>query len=125
MGIHALIIENDLDSIEVLAHMLRREDVSYTAVSRPTDLSPSDVDAVNVVFLDLDLPGMNGYQVYDVLRHQYHLDVPIVAYTVNTNEKSTTRSLGFNGMLAKPLDPGCFSDQLRRLLNGEALWDEC
>lgn len=124
-GIHALIIEDHSDSIDVLGQLLATQGASYTGISDPTSLNPDDLEAVNVVFLDLDMPGMNGYEVYDLLRGQYGLTVPIVAYTVNTNEKATTRSMGFNGMFAKPLDATCFPDQLKRLLAGEAIWDDC
>lgn len=122
---NALIIENDRNSIEVLELVLGREGVNCTSVERPADLQPGHAANVDVVFLDLDMPGMDGYEVYDILRNEYHVGVPIVAYTVNTNEMATTRDLGFNGMIAKPLDSTCFSDQLKRLLAGHAVWEDC
>lgn len=124
-GVHALIIEDNDDSIDVLARLLQRQGVSFTAVSDPTTLAPADLDGVQVVFLDLDMPGMNGYDVFEQLRGEYGVNVPIVAYTSNMNEKATARSLGFNGMFGKPLDVSCFGDHLKRLLAGEAIWDDC
>lgn len=123
--IHALIVENDKDSIEVLKHVLQMEGVDCTCYSRGADIDPAVLESVQVVFLDLDLPGMNGYEIYDVLRKEYNVDAPIVAYTVNTNEKATTRKMGFNGMIAKPLDASCFSEQLKRILAGHFVWEDC
>ncbi len=122
---HALIIEDNRDSVDVLARLLQKEGVTHVAVLHPKDLLPEHLDGVRVVFLDLDLPGANGYEVFQWLRDEAHLDAPIVAYTVNTNEKATVRSVGFDGMIAKPLDPGCFHDQLWRILSGEHVWEDC
>lgn len=124
-GTHALIIEDNLDSIEILAHLLSIEGITYKAVSRPTKLTADDLHDVTMVFLDLDMPGMNGYEVFNILRHVHGFTAPIVAYTVNTNERSTTRSLGFDGMIAKPVDPTCFRRQLQHLIAGEPVWDDC
>lgn len=122
---HALIVENDRDSIEVLKQVLRMEGVECTCYSSGDDIDPAVLESVNVVFLDLDLPGMNGYDIYDILRNEYNLGVPIVAYTVNTNEKATTRSMGFNGMIAKPLDASCFHNHLQQILAGRSVWEDC
>lgn len=124
-GIHALIVEDDPYSVEVLGRLLRNEGIQHTAVSHLDEISLPELREMGVVFLDLDMPGMNGYEVYNILRHEYGLGMPIVAYTVNTNEKATTRQVGFDGMLGKPLDSQCFREQLRRILAGEAMWDDC
>lgn len=124
-GIHALIIEDDKSSIEVLGQMLKEAKATHKAINRPLDLKREDMEAVDVVFLDLEMPNMNGYQVYEMLRNQFGVKVPIVTYTANANEKSVVRQKGFNGILTKPLDGSCFAGQLRRILAGEAVWDEC
>lgn len=124
-AVHALIIEDNRDSMDVLARLLTKEGATCTKVSQPTQLKQSDLEAVQVVFLDLDMPDMSGYEVFDLLRNLYQVQVPIIAYTVNTNEKATTHSVGFNGMIAKPLDADCFHTQFLRILAGEAIWDDC
>jgi CheY-like chemotaxis protein len=125
MSAHALLIENDRDSIEVLRRVLQLEGVNCTCYERGADIDPEVLNSFDVIFLDLDLPGMDGYEIYKILRHEYQIQAPIVAYTVNTNEKATTRSMGFNGMISKPLDASCFSDQLQRILSGHFVWEDC
>ncbi|GAB4521865.1 MAG: response regulator [Anaerolineae bacterium] len=125
VGMHALIIEDNLDSIDILGRLLTKAGVTSAAVSQPTQLQEVHLANVDVVFLDLDMPGMDGYDVYDLLRNEYGMTVPIIAYTVHTNEKATARRMGFNGMVAKPVDPVCFRDQLQRILQGESMWDDC
>ncbi len=120
---HALIIEDNQDSIAVLSQLLKGEGMSYRFVSRPTNLMADDLEGVDIVFLDLEMPGMDGYEVFDILRQEYHLQMPIVAYTVNVNEMANARKLGFDGMLGKPIDPSRFADYLRRILQGESVWE--
>jgi two-component system cell cycle response regulator DivK len=33
------------------------------------------------------------------------------------------RQAGFDGFLGKPIDPDKFPDQIRRVLQGEQIWD--
>jgi two-component system cell cycle response regulator DivK len=33
------------------------------------------------------------------------------------------KNSGFDGFLGKPLDPDKFPDQIRRILNGEPVWE--
>ena len=51
--------------------------------------------------------------------------VPIVAVTAesNKNQMEKARAAGFNGFIGKPLDPDKFPDQIRRILNGEQVWE--
>ncbi|HEX2618780.1 MAG TPA: response regulator, partial [Phototrophicaceae bacterium] len=77
---------------------------------------------VDVVFLDLEMPGLDGYQVKEMLRSSLG-DTPIVAYTVHVSEINEVRNLGFNGFLGKPLDNARFPGQLARILRGEAVWE--
>ena len=66
----------------------------------------------------------HGYQILDHLRADVRLKlVPIIAYTVHTNEIKVAYERGFDGFLGKPLDSDRFPDQLTRILNGEAVWE--
>lgn len=121
----ALIIENDRYSIEILSRLLAKQSVSSIAITDPTRLKEEDASQADIIFLDLDMPEMNGYQVFEILRQKYGVQQPIIAYTVNLNEMATVRQMGFNGLVAKPVDASCFNDHLARMLNGEAIWGDC
>lgn len=124
-SLHALIIDDDAYSIHVMERLLDQEDISYTAVADPTRLEEvlQTLDKIDIVFLDLEMPKLDGYEVFAILKKHIEAEVPIVACTVHTAEIHNTRRHGFFSFVAKPLDLDRFSDQLHRILNGTPVWD--
>lgn len=123
--LHALIIDDDAYSIHVIERLLDQEDISYTAVADPTTLESvlDTIGKVDIVFLDLEMPKLDGYEVLGILKQHLKPSVPIVACTVHTSEINNTRRQGFYSFIAKPLDLDRFSDQLHRILNGTPVWE--
>jgi CheY-like chemotaxis protein len=120
----ALVIDDNIPNLKVLSQMLTKQGVDCVEVSDPSKLQGllPTLEQVNVVFLDLEMPGLDGYSVKDLLRT--HLgSTPIVAYTVHVSEINMVHQSGFDGFLGKPLDSARFPDQLARILSGERVWD--
>ncbi|MBN2470028.1 MAG: response regulator [Anaerolineae bacterium] len=124
-NLHALIIDDDAYSIHIMERLLDQEDISYTPVSDPTLLEDilQTLEKIDIVFLDLEMPKRDGYEVLGLLRDRIAPDVPVVACTVHTAEIGNTRRQGFFSFVAKPLDTDRFSDQLHRILNGISVWE--
>ncbi len=122
---HALIIDDDAYSVHVMERLLDYEDISYTSITDPTELEVTlkTLEKVDIIFVDLEMPKLDGYEVLEILRKNLGPEARIVACTVHTAEIKTTRKLGFFGFVAKPLEMSRFLDQLHRLLNGESVWD--
>jgi len=123
--LHALIIDDDAYSIHVMERLLDQENISYTAVADPTTLERilQTLNAPDIVFLDLEMPKLDGYEVLAILKTHLDPKVPIVACTVHTAEINNTRRQGFSSFVAKPLDLDRFSDQLHRILKGVPVWE--
>ncbi len=121
---HALLIDDNSQNLRVLAQLLSKQGVTSTEVINPTKLENllPTLERVDVVFLDLEMPGLDGYSVKDLLKSQLG-DTPIIAYTVHISEINAVRKLGFDGFLGKPLDQARFPEQLARILNGEQVWE--
>ncbi len=124
-NIHALIIDDNPYNVEVLEHLLTSLGNSFTTLQDPMMLEDvvTRPEQIDIVFLDLEMPKRDGYQMLHILRDDLGLSIPVVAYTVHTSEMDEARALGFDGFLGKPLDPMRFADQLRRLLAGQSVWD--
>jgi len=81
---------------------------------------------IDLILMDLFLPEEDGYQVLSKLRaHSRFSDALIIAVTadVSTENMERARKSGFNGFIGKPLDPDRFPNQIRRVLQGEEIWD--
>jgi CheY-like chemotaxis protein len=121
----ALIIDDNADNIAILAEMLMLESLEYVAIQNPTrvDSFLAQDASFDVVFLDLEMPHINGYDILE----KFHADtrfhqVPIVAYTVHVSEINTARKFGFHSFLGKPLDADQFPEQLANILNDKHVW---
>jgi len=121
---HALVIDDNKQNLKVLVQLLTREGISSTEVLDPRTLDHvlPGLGPVDVVFLDLEMPGVDGYTVKDQLRARIG-QTPIVAYTVHVSEINTVRNVGFDGFLGKPVDGKRFPQQLARILGGEPVWE--
>lgn len=121
---HALIIDDNAQNLRVLAQMLSKqgfETTDLTDSSQLTGLLPT-LGAVDIVFLDLEMPGLNGYEAIALIR-SYYSDVPVIACTVHLAEINQAREAGFTGFIGKPIDISKFPDQLARILRNEQVWE--
>lgn len=121
---HALIIDDNTQNIEILEALLSEEGFNFSSIQSIASLNAlTDLPAADIIFLDFEMPGVDGYQVFEHLHNdaRFH-DTPIVAYTVHTSEARAAQEMGFHSFLGKPLDADDFPDQLHRILQGEHVW---
>ena len=123
---HALIIDDNGKNVAVLARLLAGQGVQNTQVTDPRrlDAALESLAGVDVVFLDLEMPMIDGFQVLDTLKsNDQFQSVPVIAYTVHVSEIRAAHQHGFDGFIGKPLDSDRFPDQLARILSGEPVWE--
>jgi two-component system cell cycle response regulator DivK len=121
----ALVIDDNDDNLYVLSELLTMNGVQSYTLRRSVELPVflQTIGHLDVVFVDLEMPRMNGYEVLNALKqHPRFSHIPVVAYTVHTSEIAVAQQIGFHSFLGKPLDADKFSDQLARILNGEPVW---
>jgi CheY-like chemotaxis protein len=124
-GIHALIVEDDASSVDVLIDLFRQLKVSYTTLFDNRNVVPmmQQLGKVDVVFLDLEMPNNNGYEVLSAIREiPEFAAIPVVAYTSHNSEMANARDAGFHSFLGKPLRGKEFAEQLAKILNHESVW---
>jgi PAS domain S-box-containing protein len=105
-----LVVDDHQDSTDSLALFLRlRGHEVRTAHDGPSALEEIERYHPDVVFLDLGLPGMSGYDVARRVRTMNELDplrlVALSGYGTD-GDRQKTREAGFDLHLAKPVDPG-------------------
>ena len=73
-----------------------------------------------ILFLDLNMPFMNGYECLSYLKNETRLArIPVVIFTTSNDPKDaeTTHQLGADVFLSKPNEFGLLRDKLELILN--------
>ena len=76
----------------------------------------------DLIFMDVQMPEMDGYESTEAIRASEHPDaltVPIIAMTANAYKEDIERALtaGMNGHLAKPIDFDALTQTMRSFLH--------
>jgi len=121
----ALIVDDDAGNRMVLKGLLELEGVDSIQVKNPLDITQSleDVDHLDVIFLDLEMPEIDGFELLEQMKADPRFsDTPFVAYTVHVSEISVARQMGFHSFLGKPVNAEQFPTYLDRILKNQPVW---
>ncbi len=103
-----LVVDDNVDSAESLAIFLRMHGHSTrVAHSSSAALTVHEEFHPDIMFLDIGLPEMNGYEVARRVRASPHgVDTCLVAITGwgGDKDKESAKAAGFNAHLTKPVD---------------------
>ncbi len=123
-----LVVEDNVSNFVLIARML-----GYLGIHCEWKTSGYEVleyadtlPRLDLILMDIRLPYEDGYGAQKKIRSAERFkSVPIVAVTAeaSADQMNKARNAGFDGFLGKPLDPDRFPDQIRRILNGEQVWE--
>lgn len=90
-------------------------DTKLAALAQPPD----------IIFLDIHMEPLNGFEMLKIIRAQGNFSTSkVIALTASVmNEEVAALELaGFDGTIAKPIDPDLFPGLVKRILQGERVW---
>lgn len=105
------LVDDDIDDQEIFMSAVNEIDSSIKCVGIDNceeaieKLKKDKYNLPDIIFLDLNMPRLNGRQCLTELRKLAHLkDVPVVIYSTSSLKKDIeeTKSLGANMFLTKP-----------------------
>jgi PAS domain S-box-containing protein len=75
----------------------------------------------DLIFMDLQMPEMNGFSATEYIRNELKLRVPIIALTadVTTADVEKCKSVGMNDYLAKPIDEKLLYGKINKYIRKE------
>lgn len=114
--VKVLVIEDDEYSRDALAHLLIAEGYeTQSATDGEAGLEKAHEARPDVIILDLNLPGINGKEVIEMIRNDGPLrSVPILVVTGDEDaEARKAVDLGADGYLTKPVE----FDELTRAIS--------
>lgn len=121
--VRILCVEDNRDSREMIATLLRQADQRYdvTAVETAAEaLALNGKQKFDLYILDIWLPGMDGVELCRRLRER-GVTEPIMFFSamgVQQKDKDYVLSAGADDFLVKSLDLERFTDTVERLLGG-------
>lgn len=112
-----LIVDDNVDAADLTAEALRLFGHSVNvAYGGPEGLDAAKAIVPSVIFLDLDMPVMDGYQLAMALRADEALGgVKLVALTAwdDADSREKSEAAGFNLHVTKPVDLSALLDIAR------------
>jgi CheY-like chemotaxis protein len=116
MGARVLVVEDTPHNLQLMSFLLR----AYGHTVEPADSGEQGVALAHtvqpdLVIMDLQLPGIDGYQVLAALRSDPSLPrMPVVAVTAfaMANDHRKAVAAGFHHYMTKPIDPPTFVDEI-------------
>jgi two-component system cell cycle response regulator DivK len=126
---HVLVVEDNVPNFVLIARLL-----AYTGVERCEWKTSGwqvvefadTLSRIDLILMDIRLPYEDGFQALGKVRaHPRFKDTLVVAVTAEASvgQMRRAKEAGFDGFLGKPLNPDKFPDQIRRVLNGQPVWE--
>jgi len=75
-------------------------------------------DPPDLIVCDLEVPGVDGFQLVSVLREEYELETPVLIVSGHTNKEAQAEafSAGATAFMGKPVKKEDFLAEVARLL---------
>lgn len=103
-----MIVDDDPHTLEILRRWLQREGyVTVSAEDGPSCLQALEAEPVEVIVLDVMMPGMDGLQVCERLRqNEKWREIPIILLTAKDDMETRSQGmmLGVSEYLTKPVN---------------------
>lgn len=121
-----LVDDNNVNLIIAQKLLLKMGFHTGKAINGEEAIKELTKNSYNFVFMDLQMPIMNGLQATDAIRNEtagYHnKDIPIIALTANYTiaDKENCSRVGMNNFLTKPYQPLLMEEMINRYIK----WDD-
>jgi len=117
-----VVVDDNRDAAESFARLLAIMDCEATFVTDPRDALAEIIDKrPHIVFLDIGMPGIDGYELASMVRQHFSSDelklVAVTGYGAAA-DRARARRAGFDAHVLKPIDPALMESILKTVIEG-------
>ena len=119
-----LVVEDSPDNMKLFRTLLTLKGHDVTGLPGGEELLEAIARTEpDLVLMDIQLPGKDGYTLLGEIRQSPHAGLRVVALTAHAMSGDRERAMqaGFDGYITKPIDIRAFPELVRRALAGEAV----
>jgi CheY-like chemotaxis protein len=119
-----LIVEDSSDNMKLFRTLLVLKGHEVTGLAGGDGLLETiGRTGPDLVLMDIQLPGKDGYALLEEIRHSPHQGLRVLALTAHAMSGDQERALsaGFDGYITKPIDIRRFPELVADALAGERL----
>ncbi len=125
MKLRVLIIEDNDQNMYMLSFLLEMNNYEVMQAFNGLDgIKAAKENSPDIILLDIQLPGMDGYQIAQELRSRNDLcHIPIIAVTSHAmvGDREKAMASGATGYIEKPVDPDNFIQRMESYFPEELL----
>ena len=107
-GAKLLIVEDNEINQEIVTELLSNNDFKITLANNGLEaVDAVEKDEFDLIFMDIQMPEMDGLEATKTIREKGYTEVPIIAMTAHamTGDRDKSLNAGMNDHVTKPLDP--------------------
>jgi two-component system, cell cycle response regulator DivK len=119
-----LVVEDSPDNMKLFRTLLALRGHEVTGLPGGEELLETiDRTDPELVLMDIQLPGRDGFTLLDEIRTSSHAVLKVLALTAHAMSGDRERAMqaGFDGYITKPIDIRAFPELVQRALAGEAV----
>ena len=117
-----LAVDDTPENLDVVKGALGDEYVIKAAINGMIALKIAEKAPPNLILLDIQMPGMDGFEVMNRLQAIKAMQaVPVIFLTGESDNKIKQRAfeMGARGFVTKPIDAAVLSDMVTNILSSE------
>lgn len=125
-GVKALLVEDNVFNQTIAQGLLEDLGVIYDVVNNGQEAVRQFQlagDSYDVIFMDIQMPVMDGVSATQILRHQLHCKLPIIAMTAGVlkSEQEQYLDAGMDDFVPKPIDSNDLFRAIHKVLPADRL----
>lgn len=121
---NVIIVDDEQDNVGVMQMVFEFNDIKVRAAYSGAEcLSLLDQEIPSVLFVDIQMPEMSGYELLERIRQKERWrSIPVIAVTAHARSEDEEEIMraGFNGYIGKPINVMSLMDQISQILQSKA-----